>query len=150
MSPLPANALSARVSPDGAAHTADEPGPEIGKDVAEHVLGDENDAAARQHWRPGKCVRTRHEVATLRLFAYIPHARMVRRPGLSRSPPHPRFHSGRPVLQRGAAAGKTGPMKIRNSLKSLRGRHRENQIVRRKGRVYVINKTQKRYKARQG
>jgi large subunit ribosomal protein L36 len=41
-------------------------------------------------------------------------------------------------------------MKIRNSLKSLRGRHRDNKIVRRKGRVYVINKTQKRYKARQG
>jgi large subunit ribosomal protein L36 len=41
-------------------------------------------------------------------------------------------------------------MKVRNSLKSLRGRHRDNQIVRRKGRVYVINKTQKRYKARQG
>jgi large subunit ribosomal protein L36 len=45
---------------------------------------------------------------------------------------------------------KTGPMKIRNSLKSLRERHRDNQIVRRKGRVYIINKTQKRYKARQG
>jgi large subunit ribosomal protein L36 len=43
-----------------------------------------------------------------------------------------------------------GSMKIRNSLKSLRSRHRDNQIVRRKGRVYVINKTQKRYKARQG
>ena len=42
------------------------------------------------------------------------------------------------------------PMKIRNSLKSLRGRHRDNQLVRRKGRVYVINKTQKRFKARQG
>jgi large subunit ribosomal protein L36 len=41
-------------------------------------------------------------------------------------------------------------MKIRNSLKSLRGRHRDNQLVRRKGRVYIINKTQKRYKARQG
>jgi large subunit ribosomal protein L36 len=41
-------------------------------------------------------------------------------------------------------------MKIRNSLKSLRDRHRDNRIVRRKGRVYVINKTQKRYKARQG
>ena len=38
-------------------------------------------------------------------------------------------------------------MKIRNSLKSLRGRHRDNQLVRRKGRVYIINKTQKRYKA---
>ncbi|GLK77056.1 hypothetical protein GCM10008171_23100 [Methylopila jiangsuensis] len=41
-------------------------------------------------------------------------------------------------------------MKIRNSLKSLRNRHRDNRIVRRKGRVYIINKTQKRYKARQG
>ena len=41
-------------------------------------------------------------------------------------------------------------MKIRNSLKSLRARHRDNQLVRRKGRVYIINKTQKRYKARQG
>jgi len=41
-------------------------------------------------------------------------------------------------------------MKIRNSLKSLRGRHRDNRIVRRKGRVYIINKTQRRFKARQG
>ena len=32
-------------------------------------------------------------------------------------------------------------MKVRNSLKSLRGRHRDNKLVRRKGRVYVINKT---------
>jgi large subunit ribosomal protein L36 len=41
-------------------------------------------------------------------------------------------------------------MKVRNSLKSLRNRHRDNQLVRRKGRVYIINKTQKRFKARQG
>ena len=41
-------------------------------------------------------------------------------------------------------------MKVRNSLKSLRARHRDNQLVRRKGRVYIINKTQKRFKARQG
>ena len=41
-------------------------------------------------------------------------------------------------------------MKVRNSLKSLGGRHRDNQLVRRKGRVYIINKVQKRYKARQG
>ena len=54
--------------------------------------------------------------------------------------------------RRRAAAGVLGtePMKIRNSLKSLRNRHRDNRLVRRKGRVYVINKTQKRYKARQG
>jgi len=41
-------------------------------------------------------------------------------------------------------------MKVRNSLKSLRARHRAKMIVRRKGRVYIINKVQKRYKARQG
>jgi len=53
-------------------------------------------------------------------------------------------------------ARKTAPnreietMKIRNSLRSLRKRHRDNRLVRRKGRVYVINKTQGRFKARQG
>ncbi|MHA1560012.1 MAG: type B 50S ribosomal protein L36 [Alphaproteobacteria bacterium] len=41
-------------------------------------------------------------------------------------------------------------MKIRNSLKSLRSRHRENRLVRRKGRVYIINKANPRFKARQG
>ena len=41
-------------------------------------------------------------------------------------------------------------MKIRNSIKSLRTRHRENRLVRRKGRIYIINKTAPRYKARQG
>jgi large subunit ribosomal protein L36 len=39
-------------------------------------------------------------------------------------------------------------MKVANSLRSLKTRHRDCQVVRRKGRVYVINKTQKRYKAR--
>lgn len=41
-------------------------------------------------------------------------------------------------------------MKIRNSIKTLRKRHRDNRVVRRRGRLYVINKTIKRYKARQG
>ena len=41
-------------------------------------------------------------------------------------------------------------MKIKNSLRSLRARHRDNRLVRRKGRVYVINKVQRRFKARQG
>ena len=64
-----------------------------------------------------------------------------------------------------AVAGRSGPatigiaangiedervMKVKNSLKSLKNRHRDCRVVRRKGRVYVINKTQKRYKARQG
>jgi len=41
-------------------------------------------------------------------------------------------------------------MKVRNSLKSLKRRHRDCRIIRRKGRVYVINKTNPRFKARQG
>jgi large subunit ribosomal protein L36 len=41
-------------------------------------------------------------------------------------------------------------MKVRSSLKSLKSRHRDCKIVRRKGRVYVINKVDPRYKARQG
>ncbi|OJF94524.1 type B 50S ribosomal protein L36 [Pararhizobium antarcticum] len=41
-------------------------------------------------------------------------------------------------------------MKIKNSLKSLKNRHRENRLVRRKGRVYIINKLNPRFKARQG
>ena len=41
-------------------------------------------------------------------------------------------------------------MKVRNSLRSLKKRDKDCRIVRRKGRVYVINKTQRRFKARQG
>ena len=44
----------------------------------------------------------------------------------------------------------TDPMKVRSSLKSLKNRHRDCQVVRRKGRLYVINKTDPRFKARQG
>jgi large subunit ribosomal protein L36 len=51
---------------------------------------------------------------------------------------------------RSRAAVRERAMKVRNSLKSLRGRHRDNRLVRRKGRVYIINKTQRRFKARQG
>ena len=41
-------------------------------------------------------------------------------------------------------------MKIRNSIKALLKRHRDNRMVRRKGRIYIINKTNPRFKARQG
>ena len=41
-------------------------------------------------------------------------------------------------------------MKIKNSLRALRKRHRNNRVVRRRGRLYVINKTNRRFKARQG
>ena len=58
---------------------------------------------------------------------------------------------GHKVLKaRRAARMRKDQMKVRNSLRSLKGRHRDCRIVRRKGRVYVINKTQPRFKARQG
>ena len=38
-------------------------------------------------------------------------------------------------------------MKVRNSLKSLKGRHRDNRVAKRKGRMYIINKTNPRFKA---
>lgn len=41
-------------------------------------------------------------------------------------------------------------MKVVNSLKGLRKRDRNNKIIRRKGRVYIINKKNPRMKARQG
>lgn len=41
-------------------------------------------------------------------------------------------------------------MKIVSSLKAHKGRHKGNKVVRRKGRTYIINKLEKRYKARQG
>jgi large subunit ribosomal protein L36 len=40
-------------------------------------------------------------------------------------------------------------MKILNSLKSAKTRSRDCQIIRRRGRVYVICKTNPRFKARQ-
>ncbi len=42
------------------------------------------------------------------------------------------------------------PMKITNSLKTLKNRDKDCRVVRRKGRLYVINKKNPRYKARQG
>lgn len=41
-------------------------------------------------------------------------------------------------------------MKIANSIKSLKERHKACRVVRRKGRLYVINKQNPRFKARQG
>ena len=53
-------------------------------------------------------------------------------------------------MNRATSVNGTTVMKVRNSLRSLRSRNRNNRLVRRKGRVYVINKVQRRYKARQG
>jgi large subunit ribosomal protein L36 len=63
--------------------------------------------------------------------------------------PFPEFDFSRaapyvPALTRATA------MKIVNSLKTLKKRDKGCRIVRRKGRVYVINKANPRYKARQG
>ena len=41
-------------------------------------------------------------------------------------------------------------MKVLNSLKSAKRRHKDCRVVRRKRRLYVINKTDPRFKARQG
>ncbi|MCF6328272.1 MAG: type B 50S ribosomal protein L36 [Henriciella sp.] len=40
-------------------------------------------------------------------------------------------------------------MKVKSSLKSLRSRHRDCKVVRRRGRTFVINKTDPRFKAKQ-
>ena len=41
-------------------------------------------------------------------------------------------------------------MRVASSLKTLKKRHKNCVVVRRKGRVYVINKLNPRFKARQG
>lgn len=41
-------------------------------------------------------------------------------------------------------------MKIKNSLRSAKTRERNCRVVRRKGRIYVINKRHPRFKVRQG
>ena len=41
-------------------------------------------------------------------------------------------------------------MKVKSSIKALRERHRDCKVVRRRGRTYVINKTDPRFKAKQG
>jgi large subunit ribosomal protein L36 len=66
---------------------------------------------------------------------------------------------GRGVQQAARSFGLTGSsapghlvalMKVVSSLKSAKKRHPDCQVVRRRGKVYVINKTDPRYKARQG
>jgi len=41
-------------------------------------------------------------------------------------------------------------MKVVNSLKTIKKRDKNCRVIRRKGRVYVINKRNPRFKARQG
>jgi large subunit ribosomal protein L36 len=66
---------------------------------------------------------------------------------------HPASRAPRRVFHVSPSKGtvkRARPMKIKNSLKALKGRHRENRMVRRKGRIYIINKSAPRFKARQG
>ncbi len=41
-------------------------------------------------------------------------------------------------------------MKVASSIKTLKNRHPDCKVVRRRGRLYVICKTNPRFKARQG
>lgn len=41
-------------------------------------------------------------------------------------------------------------MKVLRSIKSAKSRHRDCRVIRRKGKLFVINKTDSRFKARQG
>lgn len=41
-------------------------------------------------------------------------------------------------------------MKVVNSLKTMKSRDKNCRLVRRRGRVYIINKKNPRFKARQG
>ncbi|GIX11448.1 MULTISPECIES: type B 50S ribosomal protein L36 [unclassified Elioraea] len=41
-------------------------------------------------------------------------------------------------------------MRIRNSLRSAKTRDKNNRLVRRRGRLYIINKKNPRMKVRQG
>ncbi len=70
--------------------------------------------------------------------------------GPGSGPPWDRHPNGPPVGASRRINDRYQTMKIKNSLKSLRTRHRDNRLVRRKGRVYIINKTNPRFKARQG
>jgi len=50
----------------------------------------------------------------------------------------------------GRAGNEDCAMKVLNSLKTMKKRDKNCRVVRRHGRVYVINKKNPRFKARQG
>jgi large subunit ribosomal protein L36 len=60
------------------------------------------------------------------------------------------FGRGQPRPNPYFTLGRKLAMKVVNSLKSAKKRDKDCKIVRRKGRVYVINKKNPRFKARQG
>ncbi len=89
------------------------------------------------------CLETGYRLTRKGLFVYVPV-------GLWRAGERA-FHLGlRPITLIGLGPPRANAMKIKNSLKALKNRHRQNRLVRRKGRVYIINKSNPRFKARQG
>jgi large subunit ribosomal protein L36 len=56
---------------------------------------------------------------------------------------------GKPPFPYQTSFQRAAVMKIKNSLKTLKSRHKACRIVRRKGRIYIINKENPRFKARQ-
>jgi len=53
------------------------------------------------------------------------------------------IHRSNPTFRRGSV------MKVLSSLKSAKARHRDCKVVRRRGKVFVICKSNPRFKARQ-
>ncbi len=64
--------------------------------------------------------------------------------------PRLEIHEARQHSGAGLRTRRCKQMKVRSSLRSLKNRHRDCQVVRRRGRVYVINKRDPRFKARAG
>jgi large subunit ribosomal protein L36 len=60
------------------------------------------------------------------------------------------FRASLRVARAAWSTSKGSVMKVRNSLRSLKKRDKDCRVIRRKGRVYVINKKNPRFKARQG
>ena len=59
-------------------------------------------------------------------------------------------HRTIPLTEVNTTYALTSFMKVVSSIKSAKKRHPACQVVRRKGKIYVINKVEPRYKARQG
>lgn len=83
-------------------------------------------------------------------FSLLVARRVVDRTGIA--PYGPRLITGLSAgpAARGFCLEASATMKVVNSLKSAKKRDKNCRIVRRKGRVYVINKKNPRMKARQG
>ena len=63
---------------------------------------------------------------------------------------NPKKQDGKTYLTKSMHFHMNKIMKVASSIKTLKNRHPDCQVVRRRGRLYVINKTNPRFKARQG